>query len=62
MSIRQYEEYLGDGVYVYLDDYGAVVLYTSNGFNETNRVVLEPAVFSQFEHWIEHVRKSEAQR
>lgn len=33
-------EYLGDGAYVKLSDYGELVIYTSNGIKMTNSVVL----------------------
>lgn len=56
MSDRRFETYLGDGAYVYLDPYGGVVLYTSDGINETNRVVLEPEVLSHFRMWVEQAR------
>lgn len=38
--------YLGDAVYVEIDDFGDVVLTTENGVRETNRIVLEERVYS----------------
>ncbi len=54
---RRFEHYVGDGAYVYLDAEGCVVLYTSNGIRETNRVVLEPEVLLSFEQWVERVKR-----
>ena len=45
--------YLGDGVYVELDEVGAVVLTTENGIAVTNRIVLEPEVLESLELWFE---------
>ena len=54
--MRHFEEYLGDAVYVYLDDFRGVVLYTSNGIEETNTVVMEPEVLADLERWVKRVR------
>ena len=45
MSARQY---VGDGVYVEFDSgfVGCTVLVTSNGMRDTNRIELEPEVWS----------------
>lgn len=47
--VRELEEkrYLGDGAYMTHDGYH-IVLYTSNGISETNRVCLEPTVLQKF--------------
>lgn len=39
--------YLGDGAYVEVDDFGDVVLTTENGITVTNRVVLEPEIYTR---------------
>lgn len=39
------KEYIGDGVYVEIDERGDVILTTENGYEITNRIVLEPEVF-----------------
>jgi hypothetical protein len=39
--------YVGDGVYVEFDDYGGIDLTTENGLAVTNRIYLEPAVWSR---------------
>lgn len=44
--------YLGDAVYVERDELGAVVLTTSNGIRDTNRIVLEPEVLQMFGRWL----------
>lgn len=38
------KQYLGDSVYIEIDDFGDVILTTENGLRETNRIVLEPEV------------------
>lgn len=39
------KEYLGDGVYAEPGDYlGEVILSTSNGIEDTNRIVVDPTV------------------
>lgn len=60
---RRFEQYIGDAVYIYADQGGNVVLYTSDGLSETNRVVMEPSVVMAFEKWLSSAReKSEHQR
>lgn len=39
------KEYLGDSVYVTVDESGQLVLTTENGFGPTNTIYLEDAVF-----------------
>lgn len=56
---RAYENYIGDAVYVFRSKFNDVVLYTSNGIQETNRVVLEPAVLEAFMRWMNRVEKEE---
>jgi hypothetical protein len=56
---RDRESYLGDGAYVYHDGFG-VVLYTSDGIRETNRVVLEPNVLAEFKRWLMHTERAHA--
>jgi hypothetical protein len=40
------KRYLGDGVYVDVDELGQLVLTTENGIEATNRIVLEPEVYN----------------
>lgn len=49
--------YLGDGVYVDHDGY-AVVLTTENGYESTNRIVLEPEVIAKLEEWTKVFREA----
>ena len=43
--------YLGDGCYVEMVD-GSVVLTTSNGIEDTNRIVLDPEVYEALERFV----------
>ena len=54
---RNLETYLGDGAYAYLAEYGDIILYTSNGITETNRVVLGPYEMQAFSEWIKQVEE-----
>ncbi len=38
--------YIGDGCYAELDEFGAIILTTSNGVRDTNRIVLDPEVYT----------------
>lgn len=51
------KEYLGDGAYVWLDDYGALVLTTEDGLTVTNTIILEPAVYTALLEYIQRPRK-----
>ena len=59
MNARRYHTYLGDGVYVYLDSYGAFVLYTSDGLSETNTIVIEPETLESLQEWMRGVMNEE---
>lgn len=50
-----HKTYLGDAVYVEVDDQG-LVLTTENGISVTNRIVLEPDVVVQLERYIARLR------
>lgn len=39
-------EYMGDGVYVSITDWGDVVLHANSHDEPTDRIVLEPSVLS----------------
>ena len=45
--------YLGDAVYVERTVFGDVLLTTSDGARDTNRIVLEPSVLEAFQEWID---------
>ena len=49
--------YLGDAVYVELDGY-CVCLTTSNGIQDTNRIILEPAVLVQLMAWLDRIAEA----
>lgn len=57
MTTPPNKEYLGDGVYVWLDDYDALVLTTEDGVTVTNTVILEPAVYTALLDYVERQRK-----
>ena len=48
---RFQEKCLGNGVYVYQDNLGYIVLYASDGVQETNRVVLNASALEAFLRW-----------
>jgi len=48
--------YLGDSVYAGLDE-GRVALYLDNGFGPTCVIILEPEVLSEFQRWLDLIRK-----
>lgn len=48
------KQYLGDGVYITIDDFGEVVLTTENGGPEpTNIIILEPSVIRNLINWLQ---------
>jgi hypothetical protein len=49
------KEYLGDGAYVEMG-YGDIVLTTSDGIRDTNRIVLGPYEVSNLIRWIERMQ------
>lgn len=49
------KSYLGDGAYVDFDGF-ALVLTTENGISETNRIVLEPEVYTALVQYVEHLK------
>lgn len=51
--------YLGDGVYVETQPYGAIVLTTENGISITNTIVLEDFVLENLEIFLRS-RKNES--
>lgn len=48
--------YIGDAVYVEADNWGGVVLTTSDGLTDTNRIVLEPDVIDALEDYLKAIR------
>jgi len=49
-------EYLGDSVYV-AERYWDIVLYTDNGVDIDNIIVLETEVLSSLEKYLKHIKK-----
>lgn len=54
------KDYLGDGVYAEITGYGDLVLTTSDGERNTNRIVLEPEVLAALLRYVERVRAERA--
>lgn len=52
------KEYIGDSVYVEVDDSARIVLTTNNGYPDDprNLIVLEPEVYAEFLKWVERQR------
>lgn len=50
------KEYLGDAVYAEFDQYGDLVLTTSDGERDTNRIVLEPFVLQALAVFVSNTR------
>ena len=48
--------YLGDGAYVCLSEYREVIVYSSNGLNVLERVLLERTALDVLTHWIEKTK------
>ena len=44
--------YLGDGAYVKLNEYGQIVLFTSDGVTTTNTICFEPELLLAFQEWL----------
>lgn len=44
--------YLGDGVYVEVDQWGALLLTTEDGIRATNTIVLEPEVWEALQRYV----------
>lgn len=55
------KRYLGDGVYVEVEE-GMLCLTTSDGISVTNRIYLEPAVYSALEQFDADVSHDEQER
>lgn len=49
------KEYLGDGIYVEIDQFECLVLTTSDGISDTNRIIFEPEVFSELLNYIDRL-------
>jgi len=49
------KQYIGDSVYVALDEFGRLVLTTENGYTATNTIVLEAEVYEELVRYV-HAR------
>jgi len=49
------KEYLGDGAYAEFDGWN-IILTTSNGIEDTNRIVMEPDVSAVFIRWLDRLK------
>lgn len=54
----QTKTYLGDGAYVEFDGW-SVIVTTSNGVSETNRIYLEPRCIENLLEFIEGIKNAE---
>ncbi len=45
-------QYIGDGAYAYVDPGRSIVLYTSDGYSETNRVVIDVGDVRTLMDWL----------
>lgn len=61
VSDQQSEHYLGDGLYVRVDLWGAVCLRAPRAEGD-HVVCLEPPVLAEFERWLKHLRKARHER
>lgn len=46
------KEYLGDGVYVEINENGQIVLTTEDGIRATNTIYLEPEVYGRLVEYL----------
>ena len=49
------KEYLGDSVYVELNEHGQLVLTTSDGISVSNTICLEPEVFGALVRFVKEL-------
>lgn len=53
--MRTEKTYLGDGVYAAADKFGGIWLTTEDGYSVTNKICLEPAVYTALERYAARV-------
>jgi len=46
------KEYLGDSVYVEVNEYDQIVLTTENGYGASNTIILEPEVYAALTEYL----------
>lgn len=54
------KEYLGDGVYVDITEWGEVVLTTEDGIRATNTIVMDGSVLGNLEEYLRVLRGNHA--
>lgn len=54
------KRYIGDSVYAEVDDLGALVLTTENGYGATNTIYLEGEVLAELERFVADARAAVA--
>ena len=54
------KQYLGDSVYVELNNFGQVVLTTDNGYGPSNVICLEPEVLWALDLWLKSSKPNTA--
>ena len=59
MSNRNPKKYIGDSVYVELNDAEQLVLTTENGYSPSNTIVLEPEVFQALISYVKTTKASD---
>ncbi len=52
-----YKDYLGDAVYIQLDEINRIVLTTEDGYSANNTIILEPEVISALLGYIEKTKE-----
>jgi hypothetical protein len=53
----EHKSYLGDSVYVDIDQYGGLILTTENGLGAPNSIVMEPEVIHKLSDWINQMQE-----
>jgi len=54
--MSQLKDYLGDGVYIDVDEIGNIVLTTEDGISVRDRIVFDDHVTEAFERWLGRAR------
>lgn len=54
-----HKDYLGDGVYVEVDQFGTLILTAENGVEIKNIIYLEPAVVDALNRYIDRINSME---
>lgn len=60
--MSKHKDYLGDAVYVEIDNAGDIVLTTEDGISVSNPIVLEYPVYRNLLEWLEWVEPVRQQK